>query len=75
MLKDMQGHGVAEHGEPAGIDRIQEGRLDINKTKEVVDIIGSVLKLIPNAENPARLKTPEEILLFSWTGACSSRYW
>lgn len=53
------------------LTRIQEGRLDINKTKEVVDdIIGSAVKLVSKRVGTHRLKTktPEEILLFSVDG-------
>ena len=51
--------------------RIQEGRLDINKKKEVVDdIIGSAVNLVSKRIGSHKLKTrtPEEILLFSVDG-------
>lgn len=51
--------------------RIQEGRLDINKKKEVVDdIVSSAVRLVSKRVGNHRLKTetPEDILLFAVDG-------
>lgn len=51
--------------------RIQEGRLDINKKKEVVDdIISSAVRLVSKriGNHVLRTETPEDILLFAVDG-------
>lgn len=51
--------------------RIQEGRLDINKKKEVVDdIVGSAVSLVSKrvGNHTLKTRTPEEILLFPVDG-------
>lgn len=51
--------------------RIQEGRLDINKKKEVVDdIVSSAVRLVSKriGNHTLRTSTPENILLFSVDG-------
>ena len=51
--------------------RIQEGRLDINKKKEVVDdIVSSAVRLVSKriGNHTLRTRTPDDILLFSVDG-------
>lgn len=51
--------------------RIQEGRLDINKKKEVVDdIVSSAVRLVTKriGNHTLRTQTPEDILLFAVDG-------
>lgn len=51
--------------------RIQEGRLDINKKKEVVDdIVSSAVRLVSKrvGDHTLKTRTPNEILLFSVDG-------
>lgn len=51
--------------------RIQEGRLDINKKKEVVDdIVSSAVRLVSKrvGDHQLKIETPQDILLFSVDG-------
>ena len=60
------------------LTRIQEGRLDINKKKEVVDdLVASAVRLVSNrvGNHTLKMETPEDILWYLWTGDCSSRFW
>ena len=53
------------------LTRIQEGRLDINKKKEVVDdLVASAVRLVSNrvGNHTLKMETPEDILLVSVDG-------
>ena len=53
------------------LTRIQEGRLDINKKKEVVDdLVSSAVRLVSNrvGNHTLKMETPEDILLVSVDG-------
>ena len=53
------------------LTRIQEGRLDINKKKEVVDdLVSSAVRLVSNrvGNHTLRMETPEDILLVAVDG-------
>ena len=64
---------MAQHhgGNLLNLTRIQEGRLDINKKKEVVDdLVSSAVRLVSNrvGNHTLRMETPEDILLVAVDG-------